>query len=493
MRIVRLRSLPAGFITACLVLMTLAVSISTVSAQNKKRAWEIYIYFGEYGSQTVPSAIQKGLVSTYRLDPYLAESSDATDPNTRFCLICRNLGATGPTNQYLGPPLPPPNPNPSPTIIQACPRDSVGNADPSALDPNTPYLDECDDDLEASYRYNANGILTNHEVQRNSSEFLLGGRLGYNITRHWEVELDLGFAKQRLDMTKNLIPLLTEKVSNPADPFFQRLADFYEFTWANRDYLTLGLAPQFSSTDPNIVASFTGLHEIPNVPQHRFSRNAGADIPALFPMPLASAETFPDVTAFVNRVLLDPGAFRNRANQINTDIVTTGLSAVYNFNTKPDKRIIPYLQAGTGLWQRSYDSPYKGENSNYFTYGGGVRFFVNEIFSFRAEFRQVIFKQSTVTITGSLPRQNLVDVKFLFDTCPRDQDPPVQQPPQECSQTYLDYFSGASVPTGFKGTRADFQLPANAGPGGRASVTFITETDNFWEARVGFDVLLGGK
>jgi hypothetical protein len=209
-------------------------------------------------------------------------------------------------------------------------------------------------------------------------------------------------------------------------------------------------------------------------------------------MPLAKAETFPDVTAFVNRVLLNPGAFRNRANQINTDIFSTGISGVYNFNTKPDKRIVPYLQAGTGLWQRRYTTPYKGENSNYFTYGGGVRFFVNEIFSFRTELRQVVYQQSTARITGSLPRQNLLDAKGVFGSCMRDQDPPVSQPPQECDQSYIDAFNGSIAPPA-PFTKADLALPANSGAGGRASVSFITATNNFWEARVGFDLLLGGK
>jgi len=478
-----LRTLLAGVITSCLALTALAVSISPASAQNKKKAWEVYIYFGEYGSQTVPFAIQQGVVSTYRLDPIAGARPDPNSPNDRFCLVCRNLGATGPGNQYLGPIV-----SNSFSAVEAC----NGVSDPAALDPNTPYLDECDDDLEAKYVYNAKGIITNRNVQVNASEFLLGSRVGYNFTRHWEVELDLGFAKQRLDMTKNLIPILREPVSNPADPFFQRLADFYEFTWANRDYIILGENPQFDSSDPNIIIAFSGLHEIPNVPQHRFSRNAGADIPALLPMSLAKAETFPDVTAFVNRVLLNPGAFRNRANQINTDIFSTGISGIYNFNTKPDKRIVPYLQAGTGLWQRSYTTPYKGENSNYLTYGGGVRFFVNEIFSFRTELRQVIYQQDTAKITGSLQRQNLLDVKGFNSSCLRDQDPPVSQPPQECDQSYILAFNGSQAPPS-PFTKADLVLPRNTGAGGFASVSFITATNNFWEARVGFDILLGGK
>jgi len=387
--------------------------------------------------------------------------------------------------------------------VEACPRNNIGeananlrNGDPNSSDPFGPpvaFNDECDDDMEARYVYNSRGIVTNRNVQVNASEFLLGMRVGYNFTRHWEAELDMGFTKQRLDMTQNLIPILQSPVSNPADPYFQRLADFYEFTWANRDYITLGFNPVSDPNDPNIIVRFTGLGEIPNVPQHRFSRNAAADIPAVLPMPSHAAETFPDVTAFVNRVLLNPGALRNRANQINTDVFSTGISAVYNFNTKPDKRIVPYVQAGTGIWQRSYDSPYKGEDSNYYTYGAGARFFVNEIFSFRFDLRQVIYQQSTATITGKLGRQNLIDTNGFGGSCMRDQDPPLSQPPEECTLSYLGGFNGTGDPLPFGWTARDARLPANSGAGGRASFSFVTTTDNFWEARVGFDVLLGGK
>jgi len=479
----RWRKTVAGVLFGGVLFSVLALSVSPASAQNKKRSWEIFIYFGEYGGQTVPSAIQKGMVETYRLDPTLSVSTDGnTNPNTnfatRFCVVCRNLGATGPSDVYLGPDIQ--GQDPFPSTVRACPA-----GDPAALDPNTPYLDECDNDMEARYVYNAHGIATNGEVQRRDAEFLLGGRLGYNVTRHWEVEFDVGFAKQRLDMTRNLLPLLNEPVPNPAAPWFDRLARFYEFTWANRDYLFLGSDPKFDSTS-GLLTGFDGIHEIPNVPQHRRSRNAGADIPALLPMPLAAAETFEDVTAFVNRVLLNPTALRNRANQINIDIFSTGLSGVYNFNTKPDSRIVPYLQAGAGRWIRRFDAPYEGENSDYLTYGGGLRFFVNEIFSFRAELRSVLFKQDTSRITASLPTQNVVDFTTSLGggSCLRDQDPPQQQPPQECQASYIQRFQ--LNPPGFA-------LPAGAAPGGRASIEFITETNDFWEARVGFDVLLGGR
>jgi hypothetical protein len=230
------------------------------------------------------------------------------------------------------------------------------------------------------------------------------------------------------------------------------------------------------------------MQEIPNVPHRRVSRNASADIPAILPEPNARAEHFEDVTDFINRVLLDPTAFRNRANQINIDIFSVGLSGVYNFNTKPDSRIVPYLQAGAGRWMRGYDFPYEGENSDYFSYGGGVRFFVNEIFSFRAELRGMAFRQETSTITAELPRQNLLDNGGIAG-CFRDQEVPAQEPPFECPTSYIVAYIGACRP----GQSCSQRLPENHRAGGYASLEIVTETDDFWEARIGFDVLLGGK
>jgi hypothetical protein len=153
--------------------------------------------------------------------------------------------------------------------------------------------------------------------------------------------------------------------------------------------------------------------------------------------------------------------------------------------------VVPYLSGGFGKWIRQFDTPYQGEDTDYLTFGGGARFFINEIFSFRAEFRQVLFQDDEMTITGELPKQNLRDFSFQSLGCVRDQDPPAQQPPVECSQTYLTAFNTGTIP----GTGTIFRgyLPANTGAGGFATVEFITETDDFWEARVGFDVLLGGR
>jgi hypothetical protein len=431
--------------------------------------------------------VQTGVVSTYRLDPWLAQADpNIKDPNTVLCPICRNLGETGPDPAFLGPPNPGTN---TPSAVLVCPP---FYADPNLRDTSVPFYDECDDDMEARYIYNRRGIATNGEVQKSDSEFLLGSRIGYNITNHWEVELDLGFAKQRLDMTKNLTNFLTEAVSNPADPWFARQADFFEFTWANRDFTLIGYAPTIDSNDPNIVTGIGGIHEIPNVPQRRFSKNPAADIPAVLPMPLASAERFEDVTDFINRVLLDPSAWRNRANQINIDIFSAGLSGVYNFNTKPDSRIVPYVQAGLGRWMRSFDAPYSGDSTNYINYGGGARFFVNEIFSFRFDFRNVMFREDTTTISGSLPRQNILDVNtnwstiLGFEGCFRDQEPAVQQPPMECGINAITEINNRR-----RFTLDD--LPTNPKAGGNASLEITTETDSFMEFRIGFDVLLGGK
>ncbi len=485
-----MRAAPATFLA--LVIGLLSLSWGTAEAQNRRKSWEVFIYFGQYGGQSVPSVIQTGVVSTYRLDPSISffdpnNNGEAPCDNPPFC---KNLGQTGPDSQFI---ILDPDPNVPPQGVDVC-VDAMGGALPVAFDANIPFYDECDYDIEAKYRYNAQGIVTNGSVERNDSEFVLGARAGYNITNHWEVELDLGFAKQRLDMTRNLIPLLQQAVSNPADPYFAQQAQFFEFTWANKDFLDLGYEPFFNAQGGvNVVR---GAQEIPNVPQHRFSHNMGADILAVLPMPAIPSERFQDVTDFVNRVFLDPTAFRNRANQINIDIFSVGLTGVYNFNTKPDSRIVPYLSGGFGKWIRQFDTPYEGENTDYLTVGGGVRCFINEIFAFRMEGRQVLFQDDEMTITAKLPRQNLVDMSFrsnqiqsagAFIGCVRDQDPPVQEPPDECQGAYLAaYNSNASF-------RSQVTLPPNSGAGGFASVEFITETDDFWEARIGFDVLLGGR
>lgn len=491
------RNLPALIFWSLTALALLPLTATPAQAQNRRKAWEVFIYFGQYRSQKVPSAIQQGTVSTYRMDPALTtDAGTLTDPNLNggqpACTICTNLGDTGPGPEFVGPFIN------TGSQLRPEPVDICFNSNnellPAAFDTTT--LDECDNDVEARYIYNANGIVTNGEVQRNEAEFLLGARFGYNITRHWEVELDLGFAKQRLDMTRNLIPLLKEEVSNPADPFFAMSADFFEFTYANSDFLALGYEPALDPANPSIVISVGGMKEIPNVPHRRSSNNPGADIPAVLPMPVVDSERFEDVTDFVNRIFLDPTAFRNRANQINIDIFSVGISGAYNFNTSPDSRFVPYVTAGLGRWIRQFDTPYDGENSDYFTFGGGARFFVNEIFAFRVEGRQVMFREDEITITAKLPRQNLRDMSALVGRtvsvstgnvsgCVRDNDPPEQNPPRECSINYINAFGQASstLPS----------LPGGVATGGFATAEFITETDNFWEARVGFDVLLGGR
>jgi hypothetical protein len=280
MTMARWRSVLASVTVPLTIAGLLALSVSPARAQNRRKSWEIFIYFGEYGGQTVPSAIQSGVVKTYRLDPQLAVLADPNDITSALCEICRNAGDTGPGSQFM---IPTSTGNQIPDPVEHC---FVGGGPlPVAFDPTSPFYDECDDDVEAVYKYNRQGIVTNGAVERNDREFLLGARFGYNITNHWEVELDLGFAKQRLDMTRNLIPLLQNTVSNPADPFFQQSAEFYEFTWANRDFLKLGYQPSFSAVNPGVLLAMDGMQEIPNVPHRRFSKNPGADIPAVLPMP----------------------------------------------------------------------------------------------------------------------------------------------------------------------------------------------------------------
>jgi hypothetical protein len=67
--------------------------------------------------------------------------------------------------------------------------------------------------------------------------------------------------------------------------------------------------------------------------------------------------------------------------------------------------------------------------------------------------------------------------------CYRDQDPPQQNLPNECAIDFLTAFDNGLLAS----------LPGNSGAGGYASIEILTETDDFWEARLGFDVLLGGR
>jgi hypothetical protein len=181
------------------------------------------------------------------------------------------------------------------------------------------------------------------------------------------------------------------------------------------------------------------------------------------------------VTGFVNRVFLNPTAFRNRGNQINIDTFNISGSVNYNFNTKADSRIIPYLSAGYGKWVRNFDQPWNGGNTPYLSYGGGIRFFVNEIFSFRADARLVHYLDKSFTITGSLHNFNLPDRVFTgFGGCERDNRD--VRPP----------CSSASVP-------ANYAFPNLGGGGGNADLSIEAELDDFYEVRLGFDVVLGGK
>jgi hypothetical protein len=439
-------------------------------AQNKKNSWEVFLYFGGGFAHDMPSAKQFGEVTTYRTDPFFA-----IDPNDITQVFTPNMGLVGGQGGV------PPDPN-YPFLVDSGTQFGQapcgGNNGPlTSGDPNidmrAPYYDECDNDMEARYRYNASGITTNGEVQKDDSEFQLGIRGGYNITRHWQVEMDLGFSKQRISLTQNLIPLLELSLNDITDPRAQDLADFYEFTWANIDYQAL------------VPESGTVLQEMPNVVASRVANDPNYTIPVYFPVPLTSSgpgtaaagETFADVTGFVNRVFNDPTAFRNRGNQINIDNFSISVSGNYNFNTKADSRIIPYLSAGVGRWIRNFDEPYDGDSTNFWLAGGGIRFFVNEIFAFRADVRWINYMDDTFTIEGALNNQDLTDVRSVFGNCLRDQsriDPP-------CTIGGNTQFDPA------------WAFPDLQGGGGNAELSIETELDDFYEIRLGFDVILGGK
>lgn len=434
-----------------------------VAAQNKKNSWEVFLYFGSYYNNQVPSAKTYGEITTLRADPVFA--FDPTDPNE---IYVPNLGHVG--GDQTGDPNYP---------FNVSPGDQYGN--PPCLgnnDPNDarwtnalPYLDECDNDQEAQWIYNAKRIETNGEIQTDDSEFALGIRAGYNITRHFEIEFDLGFGKQRLDLTKNLNPLLKESVNlaDPSDPVARELAEFYQFTWANIDYWSL--------------VPVTGKGEHPLVVASRKASDPTYDIPMYFPTRyddgtymLPDGETFEDVTEFVNRVFQNPTAWRNRGNQINIDAFTLSLSGNYNFNTKADSRLVPYVSLGLGRWIRNFDAPWDGEDTNFLTAGAGLRFFINEIFSFRADARYVAYADDHFTITGRMDNFNVEDRQWagFSNTCMRDQRD--IRPPCIASDPQQSWF-----------------FPNFQEGGGTALVEIEAELDDFYELRIGFDVILGGK
>jgi hypothetical protein len=456
-----------------LALLTIFVVAGTAPAlaQNKKNSWEVFIYFGGFFSNELPSATQSGQVQTYRVEPLVT-----IDPNSIDEVYRPDLGLVGGDQTSAGPN----DPNYSYPFFNPDAAGQFGNppclgnlariTDPN--DPRVPYADECDDDMEAMWRYNANGIVTNGEVQRDDAEFTLGIRTGYNITRHWEVELDIGFGKQRLDLTQNLVPLLTLSTNDISNPNAAALAQFYQFTWANRDYgyLVPGLSATGTGEHPNVFASRIAPDPNYNIPL--YFPNRPTDIPAYVP---PDGETFEDVTGFINRAFQDPTAFRNRGNQINIDTFTLAGSINYNFNTAADSRIIPYLSAGLGQWIRNFDSPYSGGNTNFYTYGGGIRFFVNEIFAFRADLRAVAYAEDSFTIDATLKDVNLQDTQFITPLCYRDQ---------------FDVVPPCTGPTSVPG---HVVFPELGNGGGDASLEVDVELDDFFEFRIGFDVILGGQ
>ena len=466
---------PSGRVIA--LMTVLALGSAPALAQNKKNSWEVFLYFGGFFSNEVPSATQSGQVTTYRVEPTLAGQGGGGDPNNIDDVYRRDLGLIGgdqtstgvndPTYDY---------PFVTDAITQAlgnppCQGDFSRPGSPGeTIMGRENYADECDTDMESLWKYNASGIVTNGEIQKDSTEFMLGIRTGYNITRHWEVEFDVGFGKQRLDLTQELVPLLTLSTNDIANPNAAALADFYQFTWANRDYQFL-VPPETAAPGehPNVISSRPATD--PNYTIPLYYPDRPTQVPAYI---LPDGETFEDVTGFINRVLLDPTAFRNRGNQINIDIFSLAGSVNYNFNTKADSRIIPYVSAGAGRWIRSFDSPYDGGDTSFFTYGGGIRFFVNEIFSFRADLRAVTYADDSFTITGGLKDLNLKDVEWIANfLCFRDQD--AIEPPCQLF------------------TPPGHVFPALGRGGGDATMEVDAELNDFFEFRIGFDVILGGQ
>jgi len=452
------------FVRAVAVLAVALVWAVPAMAQNKKGAYEVFIYFGGFYANNIPSAVQYGRITATRVVPEFAQNPQ--DPTQVYT---PNLGLVG--GDQSGDPNYPFNNGPS--AINGSTPCFFDNSPPDPNNPNdirVPYFDECDNDQESRYIYNASGIKTNGEIQRDDSEFMLGLRAGYNFTRHWEVEVDIGFGKQRIDLTRNVVPLLKASINDLSDPLASDLAKFYQFTWANSDYGSI--VPENASNEhPNVVASRVANDPNYTIPMYFPVRNdvSGYVVP--------DGETFADVTGFVNRIFQDPTAFRNRGNQINIDTFTLSASVSYNFNTKPDSRIIPYVSGGFGRWFRNFDSPYDGNDTDYLSYGAGIRFFVNEIFAFRADARAVRYMDDVFTIKAKLHNYDLPDRSWegFANFCARDQKE-IRPPCQSGS-----VFDPSAA------------FPNLNGGGGNADISIEAELDDFYEVRIGFDVMLGGK
>jgi len=461
-----------GGAVLAIVLMS---GIGPAQAQNKKKSWEVFIYFGGFFANEIPQATQRGVVTTYRVVPAFA-----ADPNDINQVYTPNIGLVGGDQTSSGPNDPTYNypfvTEPGTQFGQVpCQGDgSLPGSPGEFVTGRGPYYDECDQDQEGRYLYNASGIVTNGEIQVEDAEFMLGLRAGYNITSHWEIEMDIGFGKQRLDLTRNTVDLLNISTNDISHPMAAELARFYQFTYANIDWV--GIVPTTQSPP-------AGPGEHPNVISSRKANDPNYNIPLYFPVNadpnyiIPQGETFEDVTGFANRVFVDPTAWRNRGNQINIDTFTLSGLVTYNFNTKADSRFVPYLSAGYGRWFREFDDPYQGEDTDFLTYGGGIRFFVNEIFSFRMDVKAVTYMEDSFTIDASVNGVNLKDRPFEpFANCARDQRewrPPLCQgnPPIDLEVAF----------------------PNLGGGGGNASIEVDAELDDFYEFRIGFDVILGGK
>ena len=66
------------FRVAVVAAATLIV-VTPTQAQNKKNSWEVFLYFGSSFANEIPSAIQQGSVTNYRLEPQLLVA-DPNDP-----------------------------------------------------------------------------------------------------------------------------------------------------------------------------------------------------------------------------------------------------------------------------------------------------------------------------------------------------------------------------------------------------------------------------
>jgi OOP family OmpA-OmpF porin len=82
-----------------------------------------------------------------------------------------------------------------------------------------------------------------------------------------------------------------------------------------------------------------------------------------------------------NVTVHDPGDFRCTIHQYGGDVL-------YNF--QPEKRFVPFIAAGFGLFDVDFENGYGGRTAGYFNSGAGVKYSLTRWAALRADLRHTI-------------------------------------------------------------------------------------------------------